>query len=346
MSATLGDILTILALLVAGLFIWAALSPFETLGWWAGWFGDKIYDDAVPPDGLLRIVHPDSKSYILFMSGVGRTSGETLSFREHGFLERLARALPQTVIVDDMFPYSVNNLSLTGQPIFARMWRWALRWKQKGPHVAGNLINLRNIFQILTSADKRYGPIYNQGAAEVLMHGLLRYNYDPQSRTPVILVASSGAAQIAVGAARYLAEWLQAPLYIISVGGVFASDPGLFAVEHLYQLNGSRDAAVKWSNLDAGRWSISASSFWNRANRQGKVSTIDLGTMCHTGRGSYLDAKSTLPDGTVYVDKTVEIVRQIIVDIEARRTKSKTKAAKFRQHRSRTSLGHAKRAAV
>ena len=24
---------------------WASLTPFETLGWWAGWFGDAIYHD-------------------------------------------------------------------------------------------------------------------------------------------------------------------------------------------------------------------------------------------------------------------------------------------------------------
>ena len=316
MNGTVGDILTVFGVLFTGVLIWAALSPFETLGWWAGWFGDKIYDDAIPPDGLLRIVHPNAKSYILFLSGVGRTSSETLSFRERSFLERLARALPQTVIIDDMFPYSVNNLALTGQPIFARLWRWALRWKQHGPQVAGNLINLRNIFQVLTSADKRYGPIYNQGAAEVLMHGLLRYSYSPQSQTPVILVASSGAAQIAVGSASYLAEWLQAPLYVISVGGVFGSDPGLLAVDHLYQLRGHRDAAVKWANLDAGRWAISASSYWNRARRQGRVSIIDLGPMCHTGRGSYLDTKSTLPNGTIFLDKTIEVVKQIVSNIE------------------------------
>ncbi|MBV7335666.1 hypothetical protein KFU94_46955 [Chloroflexi bacterium TSY] len=312
MAATLLDILSFLGIIVVGILIWAALSPFEMLGWWAGWFGDKIYDEPIPSDGLVRIIHPDADSYILFLSGVGRTSSKTLSYRERGFLERLARALPRTVIIDDLFPYSVNNLALTGQPIFARLWRQVLRWKQNGPSVAGNLINLRNIFQILMSADKRYGPLFNQGVAEVMMQGLLRYQYDPKSKIPVILVASSGAAQIAVGVTTYLREWIQAPVYTVGIGGVFGSDPGLLVMDQLYQLLGTRDSTVRWSNLDPGRWSIIALSNWNRARRQGKVTEISMGPMCHTGRGSYLDAKTMIKDGQTFVDKTVDTISDIV----------------------------------
>lgn len=312
MVDTLFNLLWFVGIFFVGILIWAALSPFETMGWWAGWFGDTIYEEAVPSDGLLRRIHADTTSYVLFLSGVGRTSSETLSHRERVFLEHLARLASRTVIIDDVFPYSVNNLSLTAQPIFARFWRWALSWKQHGPRFAGNLINLRNIFQILTSIDKRYGPMYNQGVAEVLFHGLLRYDYSPECKNPVFLVASSGAAQIAVGAAPYLKEMINAPVYVVSVGGVFGSDPGLLDIDHIYHLYGTRDGAVRWSNLDAGRWPISASSTWNRAKRQGKVSEICLGAMCHSGRGSYLDFRAKMATGEPYVEKTAQDRKSVV----------------------------------
>jgi hypothetical protein len=152
------DLATYIGLFILGILVWAAMSPLETLGWWAGWFGDRIYHDDLPShDGLVRSVRPNANSYILFVSGVGRVSGETFSRREQEFLRRLAVALPQAVVIDDIFPYSVNNLALTGQPFFARIWRWAFRRKLHGPQLAGYLINLRNIWQVLISADNGMG---------------------------------------------------------------------------------------------------------------------------------------------------------------------------------------------
>lgn len=312
MINTLLDVLGLIGLGLLAVILAAVFAPFETLGWWAGWFGNRIYDEPVPSDGLLRRVDAQSTCYILFLSGIGRTSTQTLSYREKMFLEGLARGLPDAVVIDDVFPYSVNNLALTKQPIFASFWQKVLRWKLRGPRLAGNLINLRNIFQICISADSRYGPMYNQGIAEVLLHGLTRYQFDPNGKNPIFVVASSGAAQIALGACTYLKERVNVPVYVISVGGVFGSDPGLLAADHIYHLCGDRDSAVRWSYLDAGRWPINRGSIWNRALRQGKVSLISLGNVCHTGRGSYLDFKSTLADGRSPLEVTVDEVTSVI----------------------------------
>ncbi|MDQ3248109.1 MAG: hypothetical protein M3Q45_02760 [Chloroflexota bacterium] len=313
MAETIGEFFTFIGIMFTGLLVWAALSPFETLGWWAGWFGDKMYQDELPADGLVRAVRPNANRYILFLSGVGRVSGETFSRRERGFLQRLAQALPQAVVIDDIFPYSVNNLSLTGQPFLARLWRWALRCKLDGPQLAGYLINIRNIWQVLVSADRRYGPIYNQAIAEVFLHSLLRYAYDPESDAPVYIIGYSGAGQMAVGAVTYLREWIRGPIYVISLGGVFSSDPGLLAMTHLYHIYGERDRARKLSAVAPMRWPIFPASEWNRARRQGLVSFVNMGPMGHTGVGGYLDQKSTLPDGTVYLDKTVQVVAGIVM---------------------------------
>jgi hypothetical protein len=307
------DLATYIGLFVLGILVWAAMSPLETLGWWAGWFGDRIYHDDLPSaDGLVRSVRPNANSYILFVSGVGRVSGETFSRREQEFLRRLALALPQAVVIDDIFPYSVNNLALTGQPFFARIWRWAFRRKLHGPRLAGYLINLRNIWQVLISADKRYGPIFNQAVAQVFLHALTRYNYDPTSAAPVYIIGYSGGGQIAVGAAGYLCEWIQGPVYVISLGGVFGSEPSLLRIRHLYHLYGTADRS-HWLGLIApGRWPLFAASPWNRARRQGLITEMMIGPMGHTGRRGYLDATRGFADGTPYVNRTVEVIAGIV----------------------------------
>jgi hypothetical protein len=312
MLATLVDLLTYLGIVVAGFLIWAALSPFEVMGWWAGWFGDRIYDGGVSPGHEGQQNRSDPGAYLIFMSGVGKATGETLSYREQEFLRRLAQAVPQLVIIDDLFPYSVNNLPLTGQPFFARVWRWALQRKLHGPQLAGYLINVRNIWQLLISADRRYGPMYNQALAEVIVHGLMRYHYDLAAGAPVFVMGYSGAGQLAVGPAAYLKEWLQAPVYIITLGGVFASDPSMLAVDHFYHLYGRRDSVHHYGLVAPGRWPLTVTSDWNRAKRQGKVSEIDMGDVGHTGRGGYLDHKRFLPDGASHMDHTVAVVARVI----------------------------------
>ena len=312
MWQTVTDILTYFGIVLIGFLIWAALSPFELLGWWAGWFGEKIYDGGVPGGDEERLVQDDPKSYLVFVSGVGKANGETLSYRETEFLRRLSGKLPDTVIISDLFPYSVNNMPLTGQPFFARLWRWALRRKLNGPVLAGYLINIRNIWQLMISADRRYGPMYNQAVAEVVVNGLRRYGFDPEQPCPIFLVGYSGAGQLAVGPAIYLKEWLRAPVYIIAIGGVFASDPSLEAADHVYYIYGQNDTVHKWGYIAPGRWPMTVASAWNRARRRGKVTMLDMGPVGHTGRGGYLDHKAFLPDGTAFVDQTVATLTEIV----------------------------------
>ncbi|MBP7964912.1 MAG: hypothetical protein KBG20_10810 [Caldilineaceae bacterium] len=310
------DILTLLLVVLVALLVWAAFSPFEALGWWAGWFGDRVYYEPLPPEGLVRTTKPNPDAFVVFMSGVGRVSGQTLSRREQGFLQALAETLPNTVVIDDIFPYSVNSLPLTGQPFFASLWRWALRRKLSGRRLegfAGMLINARNIFQVTMSADKRYGPIYNQAMAHVIIHGLTRYGYHPEDPRPLFLMGYSGAGQVTMGAATYLKEWLTGPVVLISLGGIFANDPGVLAADHTYHLFGSQDRSHRIGAIcSPGRWPIFAYSFWNQAKRLGKVEFVFMGEMGHTGKGGYLDVHSLLPDGTNYLAHTVHVVADLI----------------------------------
>lgn len=312
MFSTPLDLLIIPLALVLAFFLWAALATFETMGWWAGWFGDKIYHDNVPSDGVVRAVRGQPACYVLFLSGIGRVSGHTFSFREQEFLRQLATRAPQTVVLDDIFPYSVNNLALTRQPFFARLWQWALDRKRYGPTLAGYLINIRNLFQVGIAVDHRYGPLYNQAIAQVLLDSLLRYQYDPEQETPVFIIGYSGAAQMAIGAVTYLREWVKGPVYAVSLGGIFSSDPGLLAADHVYHLCGTRDNAQFWRWLFPGRWRLFASSEWNRAVRQRRITVVSMPGMGHTGAGGYLDVKARIPGQVPHVCVTAQTVADLI----------------------------------
>lgn len=291
MSGTPADALLIPLALLGAFLLWASLAPFETMGWWAGWFGDKIYNDGIPSDGIVRVPLEDPTAYVLFLSGIGRVSGHTLSYREQAFLRELALRSPNAVVIDDIFPYSVNNLALTGQPYFSRIWKWALARKKYGPALAGYLINIRNLFQVAIAIDRRYAPLYNQAMAEIFLDSLLRYRYDPEGKTPIFIVGYSGSAQMAIGSVTYLREWVKGPIYVISLGGIFSSDPGLLVADHIYHLWGARDQAQVWRLLMPGRWPFFASSEWNRALRQHRVTIVPMLDMGHTGRGGYIDIK-------------------------------------------------------
>jgi hypothetical protein len=322
------DLFTLLGIGLIALLIWAALSPFEALGWWAGWFGQDIYTTPPPEEQaallparsglqpLSRPVHTvPPQAYLIFLSGISRVSGQTLSRREQNFVRLLDEATPGTLVVDDIFPYSVNNLPLTGQPFFAGLWRWALarklsqNWLER---LAGYLINLRNLWQVAISVDKRYGPIYNQALAQVLVHGLQRRGYDLAESRPVVLVGYSGAGQIALGAATYLRQILTGPIYVVMLGGIFGSDEGVMAADQVYYLYGERDLPRFWGRiLFPGRWPFFFYSTWNRAIRMGKVRTLNLGPITHSGNDGYLTHSKRLPNGQSHLERTVSVIAEL-----------------------------------
>ncbi len=68
-----GDVATVVLIVLAGVLVWFALSPFETLGWWAGWFGDRIYWPA-PPDAS-ETHSKETLCHIVFLECVSLASG-------------------------------------------------------------------------------------------------------------------------------------------------------------------------------------------------------------------------------------------------------------------------------
>lgn len=309
MSALISPIffLALLALLL--LIVMALLSPFEALGWWAGWTKRELHPPAplpMPENGESAVDY-----YLVYLTAIGGISAETISKRERNFLDRLEEAMPGNVeIISDVFPFSVTNNPLNGERSLSWLWQRIhnSRLGRRGS-VLATLIFIRNLFQVGVSSDPRYGPIYNVGVARELVRSLLRHGYPPDSGIPIAVMGWSGGGQIAVGVAPYLHEALQAPVYVISIGGVISDDPGIQGVDKLIHLQGSRDVFPRIGEvLFPGRWAVVRHSAWNQAWRAGRIETIDPGPMKHTGSGDYFDYHSLLPNGQTYAERTADVV--------------------------------------
>lgn len=304
--------------LLAGFLLAAALSPFEALGWWAGWFG-REREDIAQTAAPNRFVS-EARHFIIFLTGIHSVSEETFARREIALLEALRQRLPEAVVIE-IFPYAVDNRALTGQRFFAWFWRLALKLKLSKLAFAGFIINLRNIFQVAVSADHRYGPIYNQGTAETMLRALKKHGYLVGSGVPVTLIGYSGGGQIALGAGRYLKEIIRAPVRVISLGGIMASDPGLLELDGVYHLLGQRDRVARLGPLlFPGRLPIVPYSSWNQGRASGLVKVIDMGPVDHTGRDGYLDANKILPDGRSAFERTVDTIVALICGLGAEAT--------------------------
>ncbi len=289
------------------LFLWLAVFPYLSLRSYIRRGGRvRIHTHLCPPEGEVRTQRQPSEAYVLFLSGVGRVSSQTMSMRERGILQRLAQLCPTAVVLDDVFAYSINNLPLTENRRLSQYWRWVMRQKLKKRllhSLIGYLINLRNIVQIATSADTRYAQVYNAGFARALLHHLRQYGYDPTHPKPLFIVSYSGAGQIAAGAVKHLEQY-GLPVYALMLACFFTEGPGVIQARHLWEFVGSADVAYRFCyTFTPSRWRR-WSSGWKHFVQEGKMTRIDMGAMRHTGRGGYLDRNSHLPCGTSYIDFT------------------------------------------
>jgi hypothetical protein len=294
-----------------------ALAPIESLGWWAGWLAPEAepHSEVEPPPAPATPTGPQPQCFVVFLSGIGAIAGDELLPHEIRFLDRLQTELPEARIVRDVFPYAPSGRELlTGQRVFTWFWRRVLDWRLNGTRLLPAILNVRNLFQVLVSADDRYGPLYGFGIAGIVRDRLAAAGYDPSRETPVVLLGSSGGGQISVGAATYLADALGAPPAIVTIGGVMCSDRGVEVSAWLTSLYGSRDRVYALGRAAfPGRWPIAGGSFWNEARRDGRLVEREIGAMAHSGAGGYLDP-ALRPDGPAFLDVTVEAVAGAIRD--------------------------------
>lgn len=299
---------------VIGLIFAGLLAPFETLGWWAGWFGDAV-DTLQPLQVAARSPNPDPPSrYVIYLDGVGQ-SGEAYTPDVEEFLADLQPALPEDMeLVRGLMMYSVLNKPLNEDRPLTFLWNLADKMRWKNPMaLLGLLVNVRNAIIVMVSADRRYGPIYNRGIAQVLYNGLIARGYQPGSGIPITLVGYSGGAQMSVASAPYLKQALAAPIDAISIGGVMSANNNFFRLEHCYHLIGDKDVVEKFGPLlFAGRWRIFPLSYWNRARRKGKISIIPVPGVGHQVPGGYMDPNALMPDERSHLQYTIATINQIL----------------------------------
>jgi hypothetical protein len=301
--------------LILLLILGALLAPFESLGWWAGWFGEK---PALPTHqatgaGEALREHP-AASAVVYLSGIGASDANSIPQEEIDWGRMAVRRLPGVLVTPDVYPYSVTNAGLTADRSFARVYRWIERRRLENPYdLLQFVINLRNLFQVAVSADRRYGPIYNLGVASEIIKALERGGYRMGSGKPVTLIGFSGGAQVSLGAATYLAPVLKAPIRVISIGGVMADDPGLNQVTRLYHLYGEADPVQKLGHwLYAGRWKWFPQSDWNRAMAAGRIEMITMGPMAHNGAKNYFGWTAFTPEGKSYAIATIDMIGYLL----------------------------------
>jgi hypothetical protein len=309
-----------LAMLIAGV-----LAPFEALGWWAGWYGDDppLQDDGPDAAGTAdpaavrnrEVRHGEVRHWLVFLTGIHSVSDETIAGRDRNLLAGLLDALPGVKLIE-VFPYSTSNRPLTGGRVFARFWRWALKMKltqRRLAQLGGMFINLRNVWQVAVAADRRYGPIYNEGTARTIQRALRQAGYQAGSGSPVMLIGYSGGGEIAAGASAHLKALLAAPVRVVSLGGVMSSQPRLTEIDGLWHLYGAHDRVHRISLLlFPGRWKLFPHSAWNQAQRRGIIRQVYLGEVGHTGAGGYLDSRAFLPDGRSFLQQTVDVISRLV----------------------------------
>ena len=317
----------------------AFFAPLEALGWWAGWFGEELRPP-VSVGALATPVREDQpiRRWVVYLDGIGQASIQALPEGED-FLLQLAERLPADfAIVRGIMPYSVVNQPLTESRWLGQFWRWVDRLRIRHPQaLLGAVINLRNILVVAVSADQRYGPIYNQGMAQVITDSLLANGYVPASGTPVTLLGFSGGGQISVGALPHLRRVLQAPVEVISLGGVFAGSNQFLAAEHLFHLVGERDRVERIGPVAfPGRWRLQPLSYWNRARRRGKVSLISLGPVGHELPGGIFDAKALLADGRSHLQQTLDLVSAILTEVKPAELRGPREANNYLRYQANT----------
>jgi hypothetical protein len=305
MTAVLVDLLIVGAI---ALVVSLALAPLESLGWWAGWRAPGEAAAPAPPAVAPDAAGAPPACFVVFLSGIGSISGDELLPAETTFLDRLQAALPEARIVRDVFPYAPSGRQLlTGQRVFAWLWRRVLDWRLNGTRLLPAILNLRNLFQVLVSADHRYGPLYGYGIADVTRERLAAHGYAPGA--PVVLLGSSGGGQISVGAATYLGAEAGDRVAIVTFGGVMSSDRGVTEAARTISLYGARDRVYALGRAAfPGRWPVAAGSFWNAALREGRLSERVIGPMGHSGPGGYLDPSPRPDGGAPFLDVTVREV--------------------------------------
>ena len=242
---------------------------------------------------------PDA--YLIYLDGIGKR--RFTDTRDGGqFVKAIIAGAPELRVLSQIQPYSPLADPLVGRPV----WDWLRRH-------AGITLFLHNVMQTFVAADRRYRPLYNQAVGVQIADQLRLAGYEPDSDIPVVLLCYSGGAQVATGAVEELFFQLRAPLWLITLGGFHNGANDLTDARRLHRLTSANDWIERVGiALFVQRWRLWRLSPWNRALEAGKITAYSLGPATHVGPQSYISPTARLADGRSYLDRTTEIVIEII----------------------------------
>ncbi|MBF2000492.1 MAG: hypothetical protein IGS38_07220 [Synechococcales cyanobacterium M58_A2018_015] len=299
------------------MLLWGSTAPVGTLVWWLDRGQKKLEQQSQKLKALLEensAPNEDVRTcYIVFLTGVGDLSADELTEGETAFLDQLEQDQPQCVIVRDVFPYSAANADVSGQQVFdflREVSEQANGWSE----FTKFLLETRNVWRMALSADNRYGRVYNPAIALTVVERMAAQQEIPMSAEAsiqLVLMGKSGGAQVALGAAPYLRQWLNAEITVVSFGGVFNGNEGFDAADQIYHLRGERD----WIETIGGvvfpsRWRWVWGSPYHRARREERYRVLKSGPHAHQGDEGYF-GKEEADERIRYVDLTVQQVNQL-----------------------------------
>jgi hypothetical protein len=270
---------------VVAFLIASAWSPIGLLSWWAG-HGRPARAEAL-----------DSRSadvaaqYVVYLGGIDSIDGDRHSDREVRFLDGLKRQIPHSRIVGSVFPYAASGEPLlTGPRVFRWLWRAIANIPDGAKRPArAYIVNIRNLFQVLVAADRRYGPIFQVAMSDVIMQAIAASGWRHGSNSEVCIIGYSGGAQMALAAAGHMAAQIDGPLRLIAIGGTILSTRGVEGASRLAYLYGGRDIVPRMAAAASmDRWSINPLSAWRAAVRDGRIVRTHLAGMRHLGAMGYL----------------------------------------------------------
>lgn len=315
-----GGALRLLLLAAVILAIWGTLSPIGTLVWWltqSETLGLKRQSLQLPErNNSNRAGKPRNLTcYIIFLTGVGDFSTNELTEGEEEFLQGLAQTHQNCAIVKDVFPYSAANENLAGERLLAPVWRFANE-AEGWLGIADILIKIRNLWRFAISADERYGPVYNQGIASAIAEQMNAAHPLPldSQRQPldIILIGTSGGAQVALGATPYLNQWLNSDITVVSVGGVFNGINGFEQADRVFHLRGTQDWVEDIGGIIfPSRWVFTIASPFSRARQQGRYQSVVSGPHEHDGSQGYFGKDYVSASKTTYVNLTLQAINQL-----------------------------------
>ena len=322
-----GGSLKLLTLAGLILLVWGTVSPVGTLIWWVKEGAESLGLTKKQPGQLPRSSNSNLATsklncYVIFLTGVGDFSTDRLTPGEEVFLKGLVKAHPNCAIVEDVFPYSAANVNLGGERLLAPLWNFAEEsdgWLS----TANVLIKIRNLWRFAISADNRYGLVYNRGIALAIVDRMNAAQPIPQSspeKVKIILMGTSGGAQVALAAAPYLEQWLNPKIIVVSIGGVFAGTDGFNVADRVYHLQGQRDWVEDIGSIVfPSRWAWTVGSPFNQALREGNYTVKISGPHEHDGDRGYFGTDLVRANGISYVNLTLQKVNQLPIWPEKKR---------------------------